>query len=81
MISRATSRPWPGSPSRGNWPKPSRDADPAVVKAAARLLEVLVDGRDEDLDVRWRLVDDAGRPIGITAVDVTAALKQAKDSG
>ena len=57
------------------------DADPAIAKVAARLLDVLVDGRDDDLDVRWRLVDDAGRPIGITADDVAAALKQAKDDG
>jgi hypothetical protein len=54
------------------------DADPAVVKAAGRLLDVLADGRDEDLDVRWRLVDEAGRPIGITAGDVAAALKRSK---
>ena len=54
------------------------EADPAVAKVAARLLDVLVDGRDEDLDVRWRLVDDAGRPIGVTSDDVAAALKRAK---
>ena len=34
-----------------------REASPAVV---ARLL---ADGRDDELGVRWRLVDDRGRPI------------------
>ena len=28
-----------------------------------RVAELLADGRDEDLDVRWRLVDGDGRPI------------------
>lgn len=54
------------------------DVDPAVVKAAGRLLDVLADGRDDGLDVRWRLVDETGRPIGITAGDVAAALKRPK---
>jgi hypothetical protein len=52
-------------------------ADAATTKAARRLLDVLVEGRDESLDVRWRLVDDEGRPIGLTAEDVTAARKRA----
>jgi hypothetical protein len=30
-----------------------------------RVAELLADGRDEDLDVRWRLVDGEGRPIRI----------------
>jgi hypothetical protein len=54
------------------------DPDPAAVKAATRLLGVLVDGRDDDLGVRWRLVDETGRPIGVTADDVAAALKRPK---
>jgi hypothetical protein len=33
------------------------DAAPAAVIAA------LADGRDDDLGVRWRIVDGAGRPI------------------
>lgn len=53
------------------------DADAATTKVARRLLDVLVEGRDETLDVRWRLVDDEGRPIGVTADDVTAARKRA----
>jgi hypothetical protein len=28
------------------------------------ILDLLVDGRDKELDVRWRLVDGHGRPIG-----------------
>jgi hypothetical protein len=35
------------------------DADPAEVAG------LLAEGRDDDLGVRWRLVDDAGRPIAI----------------
>jgi hypothetical protein len=35
------------------------DADPAEVA------QLLAEGRDDDLGVRWRLVDDAGRPIAI----------------
>ena len=53
------------------------DADAATTKLARRLLNALVEGRDENLDVRWRLVDDEGRPIGLTAEDVTAARKRA----
>jgi hypothetical protein len=40
------------------------------------LVKVLVDGKDEELDVRWRLVDDDGRPIGLTARDIRAALER-----
>jgi hypothetical protein len=32
---------------------------------AAAIANLLADGRDEDLGVRWRLVDDRGRPITI----------------
>jgi hypothetical protein len=53
------------------------DADAATTKAARRILEVLVEGRDDALDVRWRLVDDGGRPIGLTADDVSVARKRA----
>ena len=35
------------------------DADPGAVSA------LLAEGRDDDLGVRWRLVDDDGRPIAI----------------
>ncbi|HEV8547181.1 MAG TPA: hypothetical protein VGQ64_12870 [Candidatus Limnocylindrales bacterium] len=40
------------------------------------LVKALVDGKDEELDVRWRLVDDDGRPIGLTARDIRAALER-----
>jgi hypothetical protein len=53
------------------------DADAAATKVARRIVDVIVDGRDDALDVRWRLVDDDGRPIGLTAEDVTAARKRA----
>lgn len=42
------------------------DASPATV---ARLL---ADGRDDTLDVRWRLVDEAGRPIHLDLDDLDA---------
>jgi hypothetical protein len=48
------------------------DADAATAKVAARLIEALADGRDEDLDVRWRLVDGDNRPITLSSNDVTA---------
>jgi hypothetical protein len=35
------------------------DADPAAV------VDALAEGRDEDLGVRWRIVDGDGRPIGV----------------
>jgi hypothetical protein len=39
-------------------------ADPADIA------ELLADGRDRTLDVRWRLVDDEGRPIVLDADDL-----------
>jgi hypothetical protein len=52
------------------------DADAATLRTAKRILEVLGEGRDEALDVRWRLVDDAGRPVGVSGDDLAAALKR-----
>jgi hypothetical protein len=52
------------------------DAEPATGRAVGRVLDALADGRDEALDVRWRLVDDAGRPIGLTGDDVGTARKR-----
>ena len=75
---RATSRPSPGSPIANDLAKLLGDGDPADAKLVGRLLEVLTEGRDESLDVRWRLVDDAGRPVGVSGADVTAALKRAR---
>jgi hypothetical protein len=48
------------------------DADAATTKVAARLIAALVEGRDDDLDVRWRLVDGDNRPITLSSDDVTA---------
>ena len=53
------------------------DADPGTLKLVTRLLDVLGEGRDEGLDVRWRLVDADGRPVGVSADDVAAARKRA----
>jgi hypothetical protein len=51
-------------------------ADDATLSehAIARVAETLADGRDDGLDVRWRLVDGEGRPIGLTEKDIRAAL-------
>jgi hypothetical protein len=54
------------------------DTDPATVKLVTKLLDVLGEGRDEGLDVRWRLVDADGRPVGVSADDVAAARKRAE---
>jgi len=51
--------------------------DKAATRLLTKLLAVLGEGRDDDLDVRWRLVDDDGRPIGVSAEDVAAARKRA----
>jgi hypothetical protein len=45
-------------------------------RALGPLIEALDHGRDDDLDVRWRLVDGGDRPIGLTADDLRAALKR-----
>ena len=57
------------------------DPSPGDVRLANRLIETLIEGRDEGLDVRWKLVDDEGRPVGVSSDDVTAARKRAKDAG
>ena len=51
---------------------------PGDVRLAGRLLEALTEGRDEALDVRWRLVDEDGRPVGVSTDDV-AALPEARE--
>ena len=53
------------------------DADPGTLKLVTKLIDVLGEGRDEGLDVRWRLVDADGRPVGVSADDVAAARKRA----
>jgi hypothetical protein len=45
-------------------------------RAIGPLLEALEDGRDDDLGVRWRLVDGDDRPIGLTAADLKSAVKR-----
>ena len=54
------------------------DPGPGDVNIAGRLLEALTEGRDDTLEVRWRLVDDDGRPVGVSTDDVAAARKRAK---
>jgi len=53
------------------------DANPGTLKLVTKLLDVLGEGRDEGLDVRWRLVDADGRPVGVSLDDVAAARKRA----
>jgi hypothetical protein len=50
-----------------------KDAADGLVEA---LVGLLVDGRDERLGVRWRLVDDRNRPIGISRRDLGAATER-----
>jgi hypothetical protein len=51
----------------------------AIERALGSMLEAVGDGRDDELGVRWRLVDEANRPIGVTAADVRAATKRRAD--
>jgi hypothetical protein len=57
------------------------DPSAGEVRLAGRLLAALIEGRDEALDVRWKLVDDEGRPVAVSSDDVAAARKRAKDAG
>jgi hypothetical protein len=47
-----------------------------IERVIGPLLEALVDGRNDELGVRWRLVDNEGRPIGLTVDEVRAAIKR-----
>jgi hypothetical protein len=49
-------------------------------QALGQLVEAFGDGRDDDLGVRWRLVDGEDRPIGLTAADLRAAIKRRVDA-
>jgi hypothetical protein len=51
-------------------------ADKDTLEIVGRVLDLLAEGRDEELDVRWRLVDEENRPIGVAAGDVAEALKR-----
>jgi hypothetical protein len=48
----------------------------ATERTLVKLLATLDGGRAEELGVRWRLVDDEDRPIGLTAADIRAAVKR-----
>jgi hypothetical protein len=54
----------------------SDDSAGAVARAIGPLVEALDDGRDDGLEVRWRLVDGNDRPIGLTAQDLRDATKR-----
>jgi hypothetical protein len=56
--------------------------DAAAIEAAiGRVIEALGGGRDDELGVRWRLVDGEDRPIGLTGKDVRAAIDRTDDDG
>ncbi len=56
-----------------------RIASEASADAAVRAaIEVLADGRDDDLEVRWRLVDGDGRPIRLQPDDLDEAGEAAR---
>jgi len=46
----------------------------AIEPAIGLVVEALGDGRDEELGVRWRLVDGEDRPVGLTGKDIRAAI-------
>jgi hypothetical protein len=51
-------------------------ADDATLseRGIERVVDALGDGRDDGLDVRWRLVDGDDRPIGLSGKDIRAAI-------
>ncbi len=51
----------------------------AVERAIGPLVEALDDGRNDELGVRWRLVDGDDRPIGLTSADLHAAIRRRSD--
>jgi len=51
----------------------------AIEGAIGPVIEALGDGRDDELGVRWRLVDGEDRPIGLTARDIRAAIDRTAD--
>lgn len=54
--------------------------DAAAIEAAiGQVIEALGDGRDDELGVRWRLVDGEDRPMGLTARDIKAAIDRTAD--
>jgi hypothetical protein len=60
----------------------SAAADASAIDAAiGRVVEAVSDGRDDELGVRWRLVDGEDRPIGLTARDIRAAIDRKANDG
>lgn len=55
------------------------DDSPAIQRGVGRVVEALGDGRDDELGVRWHLVDSDDRPIGLTARDFRAAIERMAD--
>ena len=51
----------------------------ALERAIERVVEALGDGRDEELGVRWRLVDGEDRPVGLTGKDIRAAIDRRRN--
>ena len=56
-------------------PSPADEAR-ATEKNLVKLLAAVDHGGAEELGVRWKLIDDEGRPIGLTAADIRAAVKR-----
>jgi hypothetical protein len=56
------------------------EARQAIGRATEGLVKAVDDGRNEELGVRWRLVDGEDRPIGLTAADLRAAIERRADA-
>jgi hypothetical protein len=51
----------------------------ALEHAIGGVVEAIGDGRDEELGVRWRLVDGEDRPVGLTGKDIRAAIDRRRN--
>lgn len=60
---------------------PAGDPADTLKRVFGPLLEVVGEGRDDELGVRWRLVDGEDRPVGLTAADLRAAIQRQADRG
>lgn len=54
------------------------DDDGDRLELASEIVEALGDGRNGDLDVRWRLVDGDGRPIRLDDADIRDAIRRTR---
>lgn len=54
------------------------DDDGHAVDLASDIVEVLIEGRDGDLGVRWRLVDGEGRPIRLDPDEIRGAVTRTR---